>query len=201
MPAGSRKRQEDPGPRTTAQIKAKAYPGLRELDRNGADYGYRPAIGTIIDRLKTVLGGRCLSRPLTPDAGGQLSCLLLEARNSEGACDCGDRRARIDVAEAHPSAEAAVLSVDIAKAAGWDCVCEIEQLAGAAAEVCRTDSDDNLSVNSYDVHGWCYVDPSNGLGDPAIVADCPSNERRKIRFVGEGEAQRGATLFIYCPDE
>ena len=52
-----------------------------------------------------------------------------------------------------------------------------------------------------DVHGWCYVDPSIRLGDPSIVADCPSTEQRKIRFTGRGEAQQGATLFITCSGE
>ncbi|MGK3959100.1 hypothetical protein WMF01_00840 [Sorangium sp. So ce1667] len=68
----------DPQPRTATQIKAKAYPGLRELqlirelgpqgivgsvcptqvvDDEAADFGYRPAIGAIIHRLKPALGG------------------------------------------------------------------------------------------------------------------------------------------------
>jgi len=84
------------GQRTALQIKAKAYPGLRELnllrdlssqgivgsvcpaqleDDTRADYGYRPAIGSIIDRLKLALGGQCLPRSLTPNSEGQVSCL------------------------------------------------------------------------------------------------------------------------------
>ncbi|WP_438005328.1 hypothetical protein WME89_42445 [Sorangium sp. So ce321] len=67
----------DPQPRTATQIKAKAYPGLRELqlirelgpqgivgsvcprqldDDSAADFGYRPALGAIVDRLKPALG-------------------------------------------------------------------------------------------------------------------------------------------------
>ncbi len=95
-------------PRSTTQIKAKAYPGLRERSSSGSsaprassarcarassttrarpDYGYRPAIGAIIDRLKTVLGGQCLPRTLTPHDNQQVSCLILEARNSQGQCN------------------------------------------------------------------------------------------------------------------
>ncbi|WP_437707290.1 hypothetical protein WMF45_26515 [Sorangium sp. So ce448] len=214
--------QEEPEPRSTTQIKAKAYPGLRELqlirelgpqgivgsvcphqllNSSAADYGYRPAIGAIIDRLKTVLGGQCLPRALTSEAGGEVACLILEARNTHGACNCADIPARADVPEELAAAKGKVLADPIGNAAGWDCVCEIEQLAGAAGETCRHDANDALETGGEPIHGWCYVDPANGRGDPAIVADCPPTERRKIRFVGKGEQQQGATLFIACPGE
>jgi hypothetical protein len=222
--------QEEPAPRSTTQIKAKAYPGLRELqlirelgpqgivgsvcprqlkDRNAADYGYRPAIGAIIDRLKTVLGGQCLPRTLAPHQNQQVSCLILEARNSQGQCNCEDPnmpgRATVPKDEARYAAVEEVLSTDIAKASGWDCVCEIKQLEGVRegepAYECRTNTGDNVESGGQPVHGWCYVDPSIRLGDPTIVADCPSTEQRKIRFTGKGEAQQGATLFITCSGE
>ena len=98
----------DPNNKTT-QLRAKGYPGVRELsalrsvggqgivasvcpaqtnDVNKADYGYRPAIGAIIDRLKVALGGQCLPRQLTPDENGEVQCLILEARNTLTA-HCG----------------------------------------------------------------------------------------------------------------
>ncbi|WP_437997850.1 hypothetical protein WMF26_45630 [Sorangium sp. So ce185] len=220
--------QEAPGSRTTTQIKAKAYPGLRELQlirelgpqgivgsvcpaqlerTNEADYGYRPAIGAIIDRLKTVLGGQCLPRTLTPDPEQQVSCLILEARNSQGQCNCDPATGRATVPENEPrfAAVEEVLALDIAKVSGWDCVCEIQQLEGAnpgePAYECRNNVNDNVESGGQPVHGWCYVDPSIRLGDAAIVADCPSTERRKIRFTGKGEAQQGSTLFITCSGE
>ncbi|WP_437621703.1 hypothetical protein [Sorangium sp. So ce1151] len=212
----------DPQARTNVQIKAKAYPGLRELqlirelgpqgivgsvcprqldDKGAADYGYRPAIGAIIDRLKTVLGGQCLPRTLTPDAEGQVSCLILEARNTQGACDCGATAARAPVAANHKAAEDKVLDDPIAQAAGWDCVCEIQQLAGEEANACRNDPSDNVRVGGNPVNGWCYIDPSIRVGSEDIVASCPPTERRIIRFTNEGEAQQGATLFITCSGE
>ncbi|WP_129580022.1 hypothetical protein [Sorangium sp. Soce836] len=216
--------QEAPGARTTTQIKAKAYPGLRELQlirelgpqgivgsvcpaqlerTNDADYGYRPAIGAIIDRLKTVLGGQCLPRTLTPDDQKQVSCLILEARNSQGQCGCDPAtgRAAVPPDATRFAAVEEVLALDIAKVSGWDCVCEIQQLKEGAAEACRTNVNDNVEADGQPVHGWCYVDPSIKVGDPAIVADCPSTERRKIRFTGKGEAQQGSTLFITCSGE
>lgn len=222
--------EADPAPRTSTQIKAKAYPGLRELqlirelgpqgivgsvcpaqldNTNGADYGYRPAIGAIIDRLKTVLGGQCLPRTLTPDDEKQVSCLILEARNSQGQCNCEDPktpgRAAVPPEDARFAAVEEVLALDVATVSGWDCVCEIQQLQGteegSPADACRTNVNDNVESGGEPVHGWCYVDPSIRLGDPAIVADCPSTERRKIRFTNKGEAQQGATLFITCSGE
>ncbi|HTN82687.1 MAG TPA: hypothetical protein VL242_03355 [Sorangium sp.] len=214
--------QADPQPRTNVQIKAKAYPGLRELqlirelgpqgivgsvcprqldDDGAADYGYRPAIGAIIDRLKTVLGGQCLPRTLTPDPKGQVSCLILEARNTQGACNCGDTPARTDVTEEHKAARDKVLEDPIAQAAGWDCVCEIQQLVGTEADACRNDPSDNVRVDGNPVNGWCYIDPSIRIGNEDIVASCPPTERRIIRFTNEGEAQQGATLFITCSGE
>ncbi|WP_437576488.1 hypothetical protein [Sorangium sp. So ce887] len=214
--------QEDPAPRTTTQIKAKAYPGLRELhlirelgpqgivgsvcpaqldNTNRADYGYRPAIGAIIDRLKTVLGGQCLPRTLTPTDEQQVPCLILEARNSQGQCTCDKPLGRTEVTSDHQPAKDEVLSLDIAKVSGWDCVCEIQQLAGDEAQACRTNPNENVESGGQAVHGWCYVDPSIRLGEPTIVADCPSTEQRKIRFTNEGDAQTGATLFITCSGE
>ncbi|WP_437826700.1 hypothetical protein [Sorangium sp. So ce1153] len=67
---------EDPLPRTTTQVKAKAYPGIRELqliqslgdrgvagsicpaqieDASSPDYGYRPIMNSVLDRLSTAL--------------------------------------------------------------------------------------------------------------------------------------------------
>ncbi|HVZ36701.1 MAG TPA: hypothetical protein VG963_29935, partial [Polyangiaceae bacterium] len=80
---------------TTTQYWAKAYPGLRELEvlkgfgdnsivasicaRNVTDlakpdFGYRPAIASIVDRLGEQLARRCLPRPLDVRADGSVPC-------------------------------------------------------------------------------------------------------------------------------
>ncbi|WP_437674687.1 hypothetical protein [Sorangium sp. So ce131] len=217
--------QAQPADRTTTQVKAKAYPGLRELqlirelgpqgivgsvcprqlnNANERDYGYRPAIGSIIDRLKLALRGQCLPRTLTPDPQSkQVSCLILEARNSQGQCNCEDKPARIAVPDdsPHKAAKDKVLEDPLAEPAGWDCVCEILQLENEEAEACRNDAGDNVQGPNGPVHGWCYVDPSIRVGNAEIVASCPPTEQRIIRFTNEGEAQQGATLFITCSGE
>ena len=58
-------------------------------------------------------------------------------------------------------------------------------------------------VNGNEVDGWCYVDAaaSPPVGNAEVVAKCPDNEKRILRFVGQGAAQSGATLFISCETE
>ena len=92
------------------QNRAKAYPGIRELqvlqglgdqaivasicpanlDKSKADtYGYQPAIAALISRLRNALRGRCLPRQLAPDTDGKVPCVIIEAFNpKDGACNC-----------------------------------------------------------------------------------------------------------------
>lgn len=209
----------------TKQIKAKAYPGLRPLavlrdlggqgivasvcpaqlsDQSAAatDFGYRPAITAIIDRFKQALAGQCLSRTLVPDAEGNVPCVILEARNAGGQCACDAAEARADIPAGSPKAK----MVDLAKSdplaakEGWDCYCEIVQTTGDARDACQNDVNNPPLVNGQPVNGWCYVDATTtpATGNVEIVAKCPDNEKRILRFVGAGEAQTGATLFISC---
>jgi hypothetical protein len=209
----------------TLQTRAKAYPGLRELqvlkglggqgivgsvcpaqvsDDTLPDFGYRPAIGAIIERLKIALGGQCLPRTLTPDDQGQVSCLILEARKSEGECTCDPNIARSDVSDEHKAAKDAAANDPVAKNAGWNCYCEIDQLTGDGLKACQTDLNPAPIINGNEaVDGWCYIDATTSppTGDPQLVEKCPATEKRLIRFVGNGEAQAGATLFITCSGE
>ncbi|WP_232379887.1 hypothetical protein [Polyangium fumosum] len=202
------------------QVRAKAYPGLRQLDvlrglgdqgivgsvcpkqvedRTSSDYGYRPAIGALIDRLKSKIGGPCLPRTLDRNEKGAVNCLLLEARATGGACSCDSEHARIPVDPLHAAA------IDEAKArspeSNWDCFCQIPQLEGEDLAICQNDvSDDPVTPAGEPVSGFCYVDASTdpAVGNPALVARCAASERRMIRLVGEGEPSQGATLFVTC---
>ncbi len=210
--------------RPTLQVRAKAYPGLRELGvlkglgEQGIvasvcpaqtdavaepDYGYRPAVGAIIERLKQKLQGKCLPHPLKPDASGQVTCLVIEARvaTSDEIC-CDPAHARYDVSAAHQAA------ADDARAAGeaigtnWNCFCEVPQLTGAELDVCQSDPRDSPAIGDDPVDGWCYVDAATSPEASAkILADCPATEKRLVRLVGEGEVQLGATQFITCSGE
>ncbi len=212
----------------TLQERAKAYPGIRELqvlkgladrgivgsicpeqqlDSALDNFGYRPAVGAIIERLKKELGGQCLPRSLSPDATGGVSCLILEARNSP-TCDCSGN-ARSDIASDHPAVKAAKQDplYDIAQ---WSCFCEITQSFGETdpqtgrprdLEACQNELTEPVVNSAGDaVHGWCYVDGTTvpPTGSPELVSSCPATERRLIRFVGDGNGAPGATLFITC---
>ncbi|APR83807.1 Hypothetical protein A7982_09156 [Minicystis rosea] len=241
---------DDANPTTTRtqQVRAKAYPGIRELqlvkklgaqgivgsicpaqldNQDAADFGYRPAIGSIIDRLKVALGGQCLPRKLNPNADGQVQCLILEGRNTQGAhkadCDafCDGKladspAARQHVSEDHKPAVIAAQEDPIAATAGWDCFCEIKQLGGKTTPACKSgstaqseldacqcDTAEPPSFNGQAVDGWCYVDATATpvVGNTEIVKNCPATEKRLVRFVGAGNPQPGATLFITCAGE
>ncbi len=209
----------------TLQINAKAYPGLRELallrgmgsqgifasicpaevnDTNAADYGYRPAVNSIIDRLKEELGGQCLARELTADSEGNVPCLVIEAAATAGSCNCdSDGRAAIPEqldGAPNPTYNAVLAAKEDPFAnPNWDCFCEIQQLTGDQRETCQNDTDPQSTGQG---DGWCYVDPSvDQTANPEIVATCPDAERRLVRFVGAGDPRTGSTVFVTCSGE
>jgi hypothetical protein len=214
----------------TKQIRAKGYPGTRELstiysvgangivgsvcpaqltDKTQSDYGYRPAIGAIIDRLKTALGGKCLPRELTVDpATKEVPCLILEARNVPGTPTCDAKEFRRDLTGDNVNAKTVALADPLAKAQAkpWNQFCEILPAGAtspAALKACQTDPSTNpltKTTPAEEVNGWCYVDPTQAPdeGSDKIVANCPANEKRLIRFIGKGNPVAGGTLFITC---
>jgi hypothetical protein len=224
----------------TDQVRAKAYPDLRELrvlkdigsqgivastcpaqmtKPADPDFGYRPAIGAIIDRLKLALGGQCLSRTLTPNPQGQVPCLIIEAKKvDDGAaasCNKCTDTGRDPVSDEHQAAVDAIKTNN--PTSKFNCFCEITQLTNSKDNVTQTECKKNFDQAGYnlcacqytdpklaveagnkEVDGWCYIDETSGIGNPAVVEKCPDTEKRLIRFVGKGEASAGATLFITC---
>lgn len=216
--------QDTSGAFGSMQYMAKAYPGRRELEllkmagTQGIvasvcpeqqdndtlfNFGYRPAIGAIVERLKQALGGQCLPRSLTPDENGQVPCLILEATRTEGACNC-DLPGRQPVSAEHQQAVEAAKEDPLFQTAQWDCFCEITQVTGDELHACQYEAGtDCPRVGGQDVHGWCYVDASTvpPTGNPDIVASCPETEQRIVRFVCQGKPAAGATTFITCAGE
>ena len=234
------------GGNRTLQKRAKAYPGIRELqvaqkmaaqgivgsicpaqltDLSRPDFGYRPTIGAIIDRLKLALGGQCLPRQLKPNKEAQVSCLILEGRNTNNThkadCDafCDGKTAEKIVARQHVQADhkPAIESDDVQKAikqSNLDCFCEIQQLTGpttktgctnattplSALDACQCQTADPPIFSGMPANGWCYVDATSNptVGNPDIVKNCQSTEKHLVRFAGGGNPAPGATLFITC---
>jgi hypothetical protein len=207
----------DPNPadsnKLTLQTRAKAYPGIKHLaiargmggqgiaasicpkqltDDKADDYGYRPAVKAIIDRLKLALHGQCLPRQLAPDANDQVQCLILEASTTPN-CNCDPAAARSPVSTEHLPAEDAAKADPLNKTANWNCFCEINQLSGAPLTDCQT-----APVPGGNTNGWCYVDAAVNAQQAAIVAKCPPSEQHEIRFAGKGQPNPGTTLFITC---
>jgi hypothetical protein len=168
-------------------------------DVGRADFGYRPAIGAIVERLKETFSVQCLPRSLQPDAKGQVSCLIIEARDADGACTCDPSEARLPVSSAHepalelPRREAAI--------SGRDCFCEVPQLEGEALSACQNDTSPAPQVGGEPVDGWCYVDATTlpPTGNPDLTNGCSAAEQRLIRFVGKGRAR--GTQYITCGRE
>jgi hypothetical protein len=214
---------------------AKAYPGIRELDvinqfgtlrpknavvasicaRNvddptADDYGYRPAIGAIVDSLKEQLQDRCLARPLAIDAEGNVPCSIVEARplaDSADMCTCSAAAARGPVrTEAVPLVHRKMEQSGLCKGADCAtkfCLCEVAPTRGLDAPVTADEKAAELdcqtnAVTASATNGWCYIDADQDIGSPDIVAKCPATARRKLRFVGKGKLSQGTTTFVAC---
>ncbi|MES1179124.1 MAG: hypothetical protein ABUL62_32720 [Myxococcales bacterium] len=210
------------GAPTTQQTFAKAYPGTRELQvlkglvdqgivasicpkvtelSAGADpatdsnYGYNPAVAAIIDRLRGKLQGNCLPRGIETDPDThQALCTMIEAQ-AEGCGNCSAQgRAPADPALAEAVRRelknGGYCDGPSQPACSTFCQCEIKQEEGPNLEACRQNKDVPA--------GYCYVD------DPAspLVASCPVNEKRLLRFVGGTDGLKtpapGAVAFIAC---
>jgi hypothetical protein len=207
------------GPAGTTQHYAKAYPGTRVLqvlkdfgsnsivasicpkvldgNTGDANYGYNPAVGAIVERLKEVLGGRCLPRELSTDSEGRVQCAVVEAAPGSGACDCnkpgrtGEPPANVATAVYGLLAKAGACS---GAACQSYCLCELEQLL---TPECRDNVDPGNAV------GYCYIDPLNPdesrrVGNPELVKPCRDTEKRLLRFVGDNTPASGAITFIAC---
>ena len=208
------------GAATNLQNYAKAYPGARELQvlkdfkdnaivasicpkvtdaaTSDPNYGYNPAVGAIIERLKIYLSGPCLPRAVQADpTTHQVECEVIEARPS--GCDCslpgrapadepGDKTI-ISAVEAQLQASG-TCGVPGKPACSTFCECKIEQETDTDLTTCEQNGTPSKP-------GFCYI------GDPKspAVLHCPDNEKRILRFA-DSDANRipanGAVAFIAC---
>jgi len=210
------------GANINQQTSAKAYPGVRELQvlkdygdnaivasicpkktvadgapEADANYGYNPAVGAIIERLKEALKGKCLPRKLDADDAGQVLCKVIEAQKGAVACDPASGRR---------DADPALLSTvrDQLKATGqcgngtqescdtWS-QCEILQFADADLAACQGGGQPSKS-------GYCYVDKKLDVTG-MLTSKCPENQPQLLNFMevnGVKTPAQGAVAFIAC---
>jgi hypothetical protein len=209
-PSSSGTATDNPLCQGTTQVKAKAYPGLKELaiargmgkqgvaasicpkqltDPTASDYGYRPAVKAILGPLKSFAkSASCVPEAPLLGPGGQAECFFIEARNASGAaCSCDPAQARAPVATAHLPAELAIQQDPLDLTDHWNCFCEIEQLSGGALAACQTNQPPPGTAN-----GWCFAPSAEAVAD-----GCPAGEEA-IRFLGTSAPLSGGTVFITC---
>jgi hypothetical protein len=197
----------------TSQTSAKAYPTIRELDLaykmgtngivssicpidvsdnaagNDPLYGYRPAVATIINRLKSALTTQCLPQTLQQEDGGAVPCLILvtlpaatNANNPEPDCasHAGYSVPNTQILQQYlASAEQQWLAND--KGPGPDPktlpTCQVQEITGLAP---------GASCKGSSEQGWCYVTGA-GAGACAQAIDFSS-----------GTLPTGAAVSLQC---
>lgn len=189
----------------TTQSRAKAYPTTREFrvvnalkdqgiisslcpityreaDKlvNGVpnpQYGYRPAVKSIVDRLKNALANQCLPQKLTRDDKGQVACLILETLPNPGdKCETYGLKA--------PAPEILEKFREKQKETGADqklTVCQANQIVTKPGESCVRDTN----------AGWCYVENTE---TNKVIGSCS----QAIQFSATGNPPVGALTDLQC---
>ncbi len=220
------------------QFFAKGYPGLRELqvlrgfydetgtdnaivgsicpkdlnaaNKEGAGYGYNPAVKALVDQLKEKLGGTCLPRKLKVDPStGEVPCAIVEAISVDvdsNWCNCEANGRILPGASLQGAIKGAVQREGICgsgKLPSCDkfCFCQLKEFTKATSDGDRCLNQLNTEKNSPNP-GFCYVDPSQGQGSADVVAACPGTEKRIIRIIGAADkyfsAPAPGRVFIAC---
>jgi len=163
-------------------------------DKNGDGspnpfYGYRPAVQSIIDRLKNALANQCLPQALTPDTEGRVPCLILEVLANPGPqTECNKPQSGLKQPDAQvlqkfredqqkEYGDPTKGGIDLAKYP----ICEVTQIVKKAGETCAKDQ----------AAGWCYVTNTDS-SQPAGA--CP----QAIVFSPAGNPQVGAKVNLQC---
>jgi hypothetical protein len=197
---------------------------LTKPDKADPGYGYNPAVAALVNRLKEKLKGSCLPRPLSVNKDtGLVPCNVVEVvgasatgGNCSAYCTGEGRNVSTDdnpTGEVSPQMQAAVID-SMRKAGLCDkpgmptcaemCMCLLPQEQGADLTTCQTA--DEGTVNRDLAPGYCYIDPDQGLGSDMLVKNCPSTQRRILRFVGNNPTKEnghavplnGALVFTAC---
>lgn len=189
----------------TTQVRGKAYPTVRELrvakglgdqgvvgslcarnvsDKTAADYGYRPAVNAIVDRLGKILTAQCLPRPLTPQVDGSVACLVLVSQDGL-VCDPqkGLKTPEPEVAAHYTAQKLAELHKTDPNATIGN-VCELTQVLRSQYQ--------NGTCEGASTPGFCYV-------DGAAAKECPTSTPQAIRF--SAALPSGALVSLQCIDQ
>jgi hypothetical protein len=184
------------GNKRSLQIRAKAYPSVRELmvaralgdqgvvasicpmhatEQSPGDplFGYRPAVLSLanaMSRAGLALGPRCVSGLPAPDASGRVACRMLVVQ--PGACGAG-------LSPAGAGAKAALQAAQ--QLADGEVACELPQLPVPAGETCARDAKP----------GFCVVQ-STPSAHPAGACETA------VVFSETGNPGKGSRTYIEC---
>jgi len=180
--------------------------GLSE--KTDGSYGYNPAIHAMGEIFTDRLAKQCLPRSLPvekdPAAAtyGQVPCAVVEAMpKRDAACSCDTSHGRLPLGASDDKLAPAVAEelrsegrCDGATGTACNsyCLCKVEPLAGAELDACQAGTEDSAT------YGYCYIDPAQGIGNKALIADCPATTQRSLRFVGDGLPANGSITFMAC---
>ena len=163
------------------------YPLVADQTAHPDEYGYRPAVQTIVNRLKDALTERCIPQPLEEDADGTVPCLITELEPTPG-----DQAAACDPAKGLEQPDPGVLAryrkeQEANKATPDELarpLCVIKQLKGAELV-------SNSCVASTKA-GWCYV--SRGKVSTEKCA-------QSIKFPDAFQRPNGAIINLQCIEQ
>lgn len=130
--------------------------------------------------------GQCAGLPLTADANGQVSCILIEGRADmpAGCTAQGRTPARAELLEQVMASEGFDPT--------WTSICEIVQLSGAAREEC-------IQEVASSTPGFCFVsDDTVVIGNPDLTDAC-SVPQQMLKLSGDVVTPE-VRVFSFCDD-
>jgi hypothetical protein len=204
------------------QVRGKAYPALRQLQvlkglghnavvasvcpKNmtaigndpAADpsYGYNPAVGAMVSRLKPYFAPRCLPKPLPVNEDGRVPCSVVEGQRPGSACFCDAGRGRLDLGPELSDGVRHELAMrgfcgGSGEACADFCLCEVRQFELDELAICQSSpSDDETRF------GFCYLD--RNIANPELLGTCPVHEPQNLRFMGAPAAETPWFQLIAC---
>jgi hypothetical protein len=218
------------GAYTTTQLNGKAYPALRELEvahgmgeqgivsslcpihpspvggLSDSLFGYRPAVNSIVNRLKVQLGGQCLPEAVNVDpTTGQVPCLLLDVMypnagaSEEDICDNAAQGLSVpenDILENFVQTQHALWVAQGGATTGLPDpndvpVCQLNQIKNtdaAAYAACAGVADAGIAeAGTTMTPGWCYVTGGK---------QCP----QQVLFTS-GQPLPGSVVMLQCLEQ
>jgi hypothetical protein len=195
------------------QTYAKAYPTIREIElvhlmgpqgilssicpihtveamAGDPVFGYRPAVNSIINRLKTALTTACLPEKLSATTGGTVQCLILATLPPHD-----DRMKCETIAQGLTTPSAQTLSnYEVSQGdsgLSGRTICQVAQIPYGGP---------NVSCDTSTTPGWCYVTYTPGSSVMGASSCIAQNQPQSIVFTS-GFPPAGSTVSLQCLEQ